>query len=366
MSILQLFLFLIVGCAWSLPAAPTVMVWMCLERCFNTTASQVQEHIATLKAHADVVDAVSFEQFNLGPNSTLLDNPTLSSVALPLKAAGFSTFAMVSSFPYPPDFIFWLRELFANPGPFVAQCVAASAKFNLTGLNLDFEPASGVTPQDALDYAAFLTNFTAAMHAHDVLVTADIAGWSPLWNLTALDAAPVDRYFYMGTYARNMTTFLAQLDKATGAISADKLAVGLQNYVGNNITDMLSEQDATARFAAILNHSSVRSVGVWAMPLDANWFGAVSTWKKARFPAAAACASDADCHGTGQYCDAQTHACACAFGPLANGACTSVERLLSPVPLIGVSAAALACVACALVWCVTALRNKRQRTFDRL
>lgn len=360
-------ILLIVSAACSLPAAPTVMVWMCLERCFNTTSAQVQEQIAMLKQHADVVDAVSFEQFNLGPNSTLLDNPSLSSVALSLNEAGFSTFAMVSSYPYPPDFIFWLRELFANPAQFTAQCVLASRKFNLTGLNLDFEPATGVTPQDALDYAAFLANFTAAMHDQGVLVTADIAGWSPLWNLNALDAAPVDRYFYMGTYARNMTTFLAQLDKATGAISADKLAIGLQNYVGNNITDMLSEHDAAARFEAILNHSSVRSVGVWAMPLDAHWFDAVGQWKKARF-AAAACASDAECHGAGQFCDVQTHACACVFGALTNGTCTSVERLLSPVPIIGVSAAALACVACALVWCVTALRGKRKRagTFVRL
>jgi hypothetical protein len=347
-----LLLLLVVGLCASKVASQTVMVWMCLERCFNTTSEQVQEHVQLLQQHSATVDSVAFEQFNLGPNSTLLDNPSLSSVALQLRASGFKTFAMVSSWPYPPDFIFWLRELFSNPVPFTTQCIAAASQFNLTGFNLDFEPAVGVTEADALAYAAFLSNYTSAMHQHGVLVTADIAGWSPLWNLTALNATPVDKFFYMGTYARNFTTFSKQLAKVTSAISADKLAIGLQNY-GANETDVVG--DPAQRFDAIANYQAIKSVGIWVMPLNADWFAAVAAWKRARVP----CESDSQCRGQ-QRCNAEQKVCECAFGAASDdGRCVSVELLESPVAVIFLALACVGCAACVLICLWHIVKAKR-------
>jgi hypothetical protein len=121
-----------------------VMPWMCLERCFNTTAHQIDLQILDLANHTDVVTDVAFELFNLGPNSTLVTN-NLSPVADRLNALGFGTYAMISSYPYPPNFIDWLHDVWSNPQPFIKQCIVAAKKYKLTGFNIDFEPA-GKTP----------------------------------------------------------------------------------------------------------------------------------------------------------------------------------------------------------------------------
>lgn len=270
-----------VNIGWTLPKI--AMPWLCLERCFNATTSDIATQIATLKQNQDIIDSVAFEQFNLGPNSTLLLNSDLSPVAPALAALGFRTYAMVSSFPYPPEFITWLRSLFADPDPFISQCVAAAQEFNLTGFNLDFEPETGATPQDAAAYAVFLRDFSAALQKENLSVTVDIASWNALWNLTLLNdtaGATVDRFFYMGTYANNFTTFQSQLAKSTAAIAADKLGVGLMNYRGTNISNVLSDSEVVARFDAILAlPHPVSAIGLWAMPLSDVWFTQIRRWK---------------------------------------------------------------------------------------
>jgi hypothetical protein len=90
--------------------------------------------------------------FNLGPNSTLVLN-NLTNVVDDIKAMDLEAWPMVSSYPYafihlsrleysilfkslrgnfqsflrryPPQFLDWMRQVFANPEPFFEACVAA-------------------------------------------------------------------------------------------------------------------------------------------------------------------------------------------------------------------------------------------------
>lgn len=344
---------------WSCVGASglVAMPWLCLERCFNTTSSEIATQIATLKANQDVIDSVAFEQFNLGPNSSLVSNANLSPVAPALAALGFRTFAMVSSFPYPMEFISWLRQLFADPAPFVAQCLAAARQFNLTGFNLDFEPETGATAQDALDYALFLRNFSAAMRGQNVSVTADIAGWNALWNLTALNDTAgdaVDRFFYMGTYANNFTTFQAQLAHVTAAIRADKLGVGLMNYRGNNISDVLSDSEVTERFDALLAlPHPVAAVGVWAMPLSDVWYAQLRRWKSGGASTTSSSSGGAGTSGT----------TAAGSGTSAGGNATATTtapadaRLESPVVIGALLVAGSGCLVCVVLMLLSLVRR---------
>jgi hypothetical protein len=350
------------GVASASAAAPLMaMPWLCLERCFNATSTDIAVQIASLKENQDVIDSVSFEQFNLGPNSTLLSNANLSPVAPALAALGFRTYAMVSSFPYPPEFITWLRELFADLTPFVRQCVSAAQAFNLTGFNLDFEPTSGATPQDALDYAAFLRDFSAAMHAHNLQVTADIAGWNALWNLTALNetaGANIDRFFYMGTYANNFTTFQSQLAKVSAAIRADKLGVGLMNYRGNNISDVLSDSEVVARFDSVLAlPNPVGAIGLWAMPLSDVWYAQLRRWKSGgtSTTTSSSPSSATDASGSSTMANNGTGT---GTGSSSNSTTvTANERLESPVVIGALLLAGSGCVVCVVLMLLTLVRR---------
>ena len=50
-----------------------VMVWMCLEFCEDSTA-EVANQLDEISHHLNIVSAVSFEKYTLGPNCSLVDN----------------------------------------------------------------------------------------------------------------------------------------------------------------------------------------------------------------------------------------------------------------------------------------------------
>jgi hypothetical protein len=163
-------------------AAPArfVMPWMCLERCGDSSAD-IAFQLNQLAVNVSVFTGVAFEDYNLGANSSLIKN-NLTQVAGPLAALGLQRWAMISSYPYPPAFLTWMRQVFAQPAPFISACIAAARAENLTGFNVDWEPTSGngaptPEPQDALDYAAFLTTLADALHAEGFLLSVDVATW---------------------------------------------------------------------------------------------------------------------------------------------------------------------------------------------
>ena len=102
-------------------ASKFVMPWMCLERCGGNESS-IQAALDEFKAHQGILTAVSFEvrdasdvtldlhtfkrlqKYNLGPNSTLVRN-NLTNPLPAIQKLGLASFPMVSSFPYPKQFM---------------------------------------------------------------------------------------------------------------------------------------------------------------------------------------------------------------------------------------------------------------------
>jgi len=97
-----------------------------------------------------------------------------------------------SSWPYPQQFLDWMRTVFKNPQPFINQCIQQGTSLGLTGFNIDWEPTATATEQDALDYANFLTTLTNALQPKGLGVSVDVATWNTIWNYTALGQSTVD------------------------------------------------------------------------------------------------------------------------------------------------------------------------------
>ena len=92
-------------------AAPkyNIMPWMCLERC----GDNIPAELAEIKAHADVLTAVSYEAFDLGlapdgKTPTIIDN-NFTHVGPELKSYGMLTYPMITTVD-----INKLRILFSN------------------------------------------------------------------------------------------------------------------------------------------------------------------------------------------------------------------------------------------------------------
>jgi hypothetical protein len=118
---------------------------------------------------------------------------------------------MVSSFPYPPEFILWMRQVFSNPQPFILACIRDAKEYGYTGFNIDWEPAEGATSLDAKNYAKFLDTLSRSLHKEGIKVSVDFATWSPIWNVPALAETSVDYMLDMGTYTGSDTSFTSQL-----------------------------------------------------------------------------------------------------------------------------------------------------------
>jgi hypothetical protein len=260
-------------------AGPRVLFpWLCLERCGDGPAN-ISAQVAQLAARASLFTGAAFEEFNLGPNATLVKN-NLTAVSAALAAAGLrQRHAMISSYPYPPQFLSYMRALFAAPGPFIAAALdALAADPALTGFNVDWEPVSGggaptPTAADAAAYAGFLDTFARALHAagRGYQLTVAVATWSPIWNLTAIGATAVDGVAHMGTYVGNFTTWSAQLAQLLDAVPLAKAVVGLETTNDDAGGRPFTPAELAARFGA-LAAAGVRAVGVWRAPIPDAWW----------------------------------------------------------------------------------------------
>lgn len=102
-------------------SAHFLMPWMCLERCNGTDAS-IAANLRQIAQLSHLVTDVSPERYNLGPNATLVLN-NLTAVEPQLLRGGFGVWPMISSFPYPPEFITWMRAVFADADRFISTAV---------------------------------------------------------------------------------------------------------------------------------------------------------------------------------------------------------------------------------------------------
>lgn len=257
-----------VGALATLPE-PFVMPWMCLERC-NDTSADIAGQLNQFATNTSVLNAASFEDFNLGPNCTLVKN-NLTQVARPLQKLGVQRWAMISSYPYPPEFLDWMRQVFANPYPFIDACVAAAKAEGLTGFNVDWEPTSKApAPEDSADYAAFLDLFATELHKEGIQVSVDVAGWSPIWNFTLIGSTAVDFVATMSTYTDDDAAFTRSLDYAVATIPKDKLVVGLETVMAST-NGLYNQTELAFRFNAI-KAKRIRRVGLWRAGVPDLWW----------------------------------------------------------------------------------------------
>jgi len=252
------------------------MPFFCLERC-NSTVPDVERAVRAAVAQAGVLGAVATERYNLGAGGRLVRATNLTdSVALLRKfgwPASAPVIAMVSSFPYPPQFAGWMRQAFADPEPLIADLLAEAEAAGLGGFNIDWEPlADTIQPADAEAYASFLGMLARRMHQHGLSVTADVASWSPLWNTTALAelAAPfLDGIMTMSTYTDSQRTWPDQLRAAVAAFGpSGHLIVGLETTRINGTA--YPQEQLRQRFRA-LRAAGQHRVGLWRAPVPASW-----------------------------------------------------------------------------------------------
>jgi len=244
-----------------------VMPWMCLERC-GFTSQQINEQLDQIHKIKEILSAVSFEKYNLGPNSTLVTN-NLTDVCDTIQKDGLETWPMISSYPYPPNFMDWMRQLFANPQPFILTCVEQGLKYGYTGYNVDWEPTVDATPQDSVSYANFLSLFARELHLVGMKLSVDSASWSPLWNYTLLSQSKTDIVITMDTYAGAGSGWDNLLDTAVDEVGVDKLGVGLET-VDPNTNAPLSLEDVAYRFQQI-EKKGVKEIDIWSTPIPDSW-----------------------------------------------------------------------------------------------
>ncbi len=247
------------------------MVWMCLERC-NETSGDIAQSLNQLSGPLrKAVTTVAFELYNLGPNGQLVTNVNLSNVGPKLRSSGFRTYPMISSYPYPPEFLSWMRQLWQTPSvgqAFIAQLRAEATAHGWTGYQVDWEPTAAATPEDAQSYAEFLS--TMADGLRPVLVMPTVATWNAIWNLTALGRSRVHKVLTMSTYASQLSTFQQRLDMTLQFVPAALLGVGVENWPD---LDAGIEQ----RFQLTLARG-VSYFGVWKMPLNDEWLAAAKQY----------------------------------------------------------------------------------------
>lgn len=215
---------------------------------------------------------MAFEKYNLGPNSTLLFN-NLTNVDKNLSVMGLETWPMISSWPYPPQFLEWMRDVFDNPMPFLNSLLKEALKYNYTGYNIDFEPTAHATNEDAEHYAEFLSLAAESLSHDDIKLSVDVGRWNNIWNYTLLASCQVHRVITMSTYASNNTVFSDELDFAARELPLKKIGIGLQPL------PIVSPADVAYRFQQV-EAANVSEVDIWRVDqMNASWWDALSKWK---------------------------------------------------------------------------------------
>ena len=262
--------------------AKNVMPWMCLEFCEEST-EQINSNLQQLADHHTSISKVSFEKYTLGPNSELVDNE-LTEVNSQLLKLGFQTWPLLSSYPHPPEFINWMRQVFRNPQPFIDSCISEAEKFGYSGYNLDWEPTDGeqpvstVTDADGLAYAQFIDIFASKLHEANLGLTVDVATWSPAWNYTALAQTGADSFVSMGTYTATDSSFSSQLQLMIDSFGPERSGVGLETVNATSL-ERLPLSEVAWRFDQI-RASGARELCMWKMPVPPGWWPMVDAFAR--------------------------------------------------------------------------------------
>lgn len=165
-----------------------------------------------------------------------------------------------------------IRQVAANPSPFIDKAISEAVKNHYSGYNIDFEPSStGCIPKDGVFYAEFLNTFADRLHQVNKTLSVDIASWNPaFWNFALLAQTKVDKFITMDTYAGNFTNFSTGLARALDYFSLKQLGIGL--ITANPSTNQpFSIQEMQKRFDMI-KANGVLEIDIWQCPVPQNWF----------------------------------------------------------------------------------------------
>ncbi|KYQ89114.1 hypothetical protein DLAC_10349 [Tieghemostelium lacteum] len=246
------------------------MPWMGLER----TQENITSDLEQIEQYSTFLTAVSFERFNLGSNSQLIVN-NFTDVQEPIQSKGLWTLPMVSTCcPWGrPEVIEWVRELAANPQPFINEAIQHALDEGFTGYNLDIEPLNG-TSEDAELYSQFLDQFATELHSIGKILTVDVASYTEFWNFTLIASTQVDYLMTMSTYAGTYTGFQQALQYATQTIPLKKLIVGMMTVDDNN--QPFTDQELTQRFQLLASYN-INQIAIWDSPIPSNWIPFLKT-----------------------------------------------------------------------------------------
>jgi len=241
-----------------------VMPWMCLERCQENITADLNQ----IKQHLSSFTAISFEDYDLGLNGTLISN-NFTSVNYEIQKLGFQAYPMITT-----ANLTKLRQLFETCDTFIFEAIQRANQYQYTGYNIDFEPTDEANEEDAAEYAIFLTKFADALHDNGKFLSVDIASWNTFWNFELLGSTTVDKIITMDTYAENITYFQYGLEKALTYIGIDHLGIGL-DCEGTN----LSDEELQERFDLITQYN-VKEIDIWDMPIPDNWWQFLNSFIK--------------------------------------------------------------------------------------
>ena len=263
-----IFLCLIAVCTCkTCQASKRLLTWLCLEFC-NDSKAKIGLDLEEIRKHANIITAVSFEKYTLGPNSTLVDN-NLTEVSSHITKLGLEAWPLLSSFPHPPEFIDWMRFAFKNPDNFIDACISEAKKFGYHGYNLDWEPTDEVNVEDSIAYADFIDLFAKRLHMEGLQLSVDVATWSPIWNYTFIAATEVDYVISMGTYTSTDSSFSKQLSLIVENFG-DRAGVGLETV--NASTELRIPLDEVQWRMNEIEKSGAQEIDIWRMPVPSLWW----------------------------------------------------------------------------------------------
>jgi hypothetical protein len=240
-----------------------VMPWMCLERCNEDIPPDLQQ----IFEYRTTLTAVSFEDYDLGPNSTLVWNE-FTSVNSQIQSYNLAALPMITTVDLNK-----IRQLCSNSHPFIEAAVSRAKTYNYSGYNIDFEPTDTATEQDAKNFAAFLGKFANAMHGINKTLSVCVASWNDFWDFSAIASSSIDKVMTMDTYAGDFSTFTSALQKAINQIGLKKLGVGL-------ITTVTDNSQLTQRFN-LIEQSGATEIDIWDTPIPDNWWPFLQKFKEA-------------------------------------------------------------------------------------
>lgn len=243
--------------SYPLDAKHVSQVWFCLERCgYNRTDTLAQ--LQAIRSHGrNAVTHISFERFDLGPNSTLIDNGFTNIVSDVLNAS-LVPIAMVTTVDLDR-----MRQLFANPDPFIDALLNATLRLGSHGVDFDFEPNANADEHDAAAYALFLSRISARFNAHRLSVGADAATWNAIWDFSLLGMSTANIIATMNTYVADYADFAAALNFSSTFLDKRQMVTGLLRP----IPDAALEQ-----MAVLMEKSEICRVALWDAPVPENFW----------------------------------------------------------------------------------------------